>query len=129
MKGWLKVAIDFLQSPKVMATGKDGALIYLQALALNMRNGRDGKLGAIESTPETFAGLLAAYRLTEATCRKALHRAEEVGLLKRDSDGGLLIVGWDDEWRSLCSTCRQPNPNPVRATCPACLAKRKGKSA
>lgn len=122
MKNWIKVAIDFLQSPKVMAAGRDGVLVYLQALATNMRGGRDGQLTPIESRPETFANLLAAYGMSADSCREALDRCLDVGLLQRLEGEALAIVGWDDEWRAVCSTCRKPNPDPTRATCPKCRA-------
>lgn len=123
---WLKLSVDFLQSPKVMAAGRDAALVYLQALVLNSRNGRNGTLTGIEARPKTFANLLAAFDIDLGGASRAISLCVEAGLLEKAGDD-LKIVGWDDDWKPRCTTCHGPNEDTTRATCPTCRQKRKAR--
>ncbi|MCC6671067.1 MAG: hypothetical protein IT458_08400 [Planctomycetes bacterium] len=118
---WRKQAVDYWSHPKILAAGKDGGIAFEAVLGLNAQLARDGTLLARDARHEAL--LAKATILSLRALGRGLDRCVAAGLLERTADGGLRILGWDDEWRPRPTATRvieQSADVPIDATCVPC---------
>lgn len=96
---WFKVAVDVLQSPKVLRLrrecGELALLVYLQILAINRIRSCDGVVTESAVHPLTLGQLLG---YPEDEMQAALDGLVRHALIER-VDGAVTVTGWSDEWR------------------------------
>lgn len=95
------VASDMFDNAKVAALSPTGKLVWIHALLRNASSGRTGFLSASNFTPAFLARQTGASPQEAAT---GLCECVEVGLLGRDDDGTVCILGWGEKWKRAALT-------------------------
>lgn len=135
---WHKRDDDFELNPKIVAAGRDGALVFSVLLGINSRFELRGVLPAPHWNSELLRARLGVFTMPTRRVLAAIQRCVEAGLVDRTDGGELRIVGYDSEWapRSAptspeagtpertetvgrCSRCRKPVQGGAKR-CPAC---------
>lgn len=78
----------------------DALLVYLAVLAEHKRRGQTGRIDADHAEVDAFGFALLAMGIPADRLAAALDACCKTGLLEREEDGGLKLLGWDDFWRT-----------------------------
>lgn len=121
---WLKQAVDFWWSPKIVNAGHDAGTVFQVVIAINAMQDRNGQLTARESSARYLATLLNGVGFDFTRTEAALDRCIEHELLVRQEDKSLRIVGWDATWAPAKSDAARQRARRIRNGHPGAKPKR-----
>ena len=108
----MKISASLLQNPKVIDSGRDGLLVWLELLAIIRRKGLDsGIVGPDHASPQNLSRLLVGWRMRPHKIEKALERLEAVGLIELapcEAAQGPLEGAPDDAEKDQVRSAKEP---------------------
>ena len=132
MTAWGKLAEDIARNPRVLAACRanrsgDPYTLWTALISLHVTYGDSGRLPGEVVEPQAITQLCPCMWLTASEVTSAMDALKEAELISTD-EGGLQLLGYDEDWMVQCSSCHRPNPRPRNATCPECRAKRSART-
>lgn len=131
---WVKLKVSVRENDRVAAAveaaGVAAWAVYSGLIVLHAEFGSHGRLDTAHSRPTRIRMGLPAFGLATEDVARSLDALEDAGLIVRDGEGSITLVGFDESVMPACSGCGKPNPEPGHSTCPTCRerwrARRRG---
>lgn len=100
---WAKIDAGFHRNPKVRKAGRDGRDVYLWLLLANRAHDFNGTIPAHYADPKYIA---REIELRPNLVAKAIERCVAAGLVGVSAVGGVVLLGWDGDWRTKADDSR-----------------------
>jgi hypothetical protein len=119
MRDWVKLRCDLPRHVKIHRAGEDGLRLFIGLICLNGERGVNGIIPAAWCSPDDIAFTMPALQLSSEQICTALKKLADAGLVE-NSDDGIRLLGYDEEFMPKCTRCTKPNPEGSYRTCPKC---------
>lgn len=109
---WHKRDDHFELNPKVVAAGRDGAVVFSVLLGINSHFECGGVLDASYWSVALLRARLGVFGMPAGRVKKALDACMRSGLVRELGEGQLGIAGYDEEWSprySVTPTIQEPS--------------------
>lgn len=93
---WVKLSSTIHGNARLQLAGRDARDTFIWLLCLNGQLAADGVIGAKHVRPEIVSHVVG---MTIEAAKEALEALVEFDLVARTPDGGVSLLGWDEEWR------------------------------